>query len=94
MGKGIEIEVAAADRARLEAIVADRNARQKHVERARIVLLSAEGVGTVAIKRQVSCAKATVWRWQERFMEAGVDGLVVDLQCAADRPTSVSPSTS
>jgi hypothetical protein len=35
--------VAAADRARLEAIVADRNRRRKQVERARIVLLSAEG---------------------------------------------------
>jgi transposase len=76
MRTGIEIEVAAADRARLEAIVADRNRRQKHVERARIVLLSADRVGTVAIMRQVGCAKATVWRWQERFMEEGVDGLL------------------
>jgi transposase len=78
MRKGIEIEVTADDRARLEAIVADRNARQKHVERARIVLLSAEGVGTIGIMRQVGCAKATVWRWQERFMVEGVDGLLRD----------------
>ena len=34
MRKGIEIEVTAADRARLEAIVADRNSPQKHVWRA------------------------------------------------------------
>jgi transposase len=26
----------------------------------------------------VGCAKATVWRWQERFMAAGVDGLLQD----------------
>ena len=78
MRKGIEVEVAAADRARLEAIVADRNRRQKHVERARIVLLTADGVGTLSIMRQVGCAKATVWRWQERFMAAGVDGLLQD----------------
>ena len=70
MRKGIEIEIAAADRARLEAIVAERNRRQKHVERARIVLLSAAGVGTLALMRAVGCAKATVWRWQERFMAA------------------------
>jgi hypothetical protein len=57
MRKRIEFEVAAADRARLEAIVADRNRRQKHVERARIVLLSAAGVGTLSIMRQVGCAK-------------------------------------
>ncbi|MGZ9021586.1 MAG: IS630 family transposase, partial [Rhodoplanes sp.] len=38
MRTGISIEVSAADRARLEAIVADRNSPQKHVWRARIVL--------------------------------------------------------
>jgi hypothetical protein len=47
MCTGIEIEVAAADRARLEAISADRNCREKHVERARIVLLSADRVGNI-----------------------------------------------
>ena len=51
MRTGIEVEVAAGDRARLEAIVADRNRRQKQVERARIVLLTAAGVDTVAIMR-------------------------------------------
>ena len=87
MRKGIEVEVAAADRARLEAIVADRNCRQKHVERARIVLLSADGVGTLSIMRQVGCAKATVWRWQERFAAAGVDGLLRD----KSRPPGKAP---
>ena len=72
MRKRIEIEVAVDDRARLEAIVADRNCRQKHVERVRIVLLTADGVGTLAIMRQVGSAKATVWRWQERFATEGV----------------------
>jgi hypothetical protein len=38
MRTGIEIEVSAVDRARLEAIVADRNSAQKHVWRARIIL--------------------------------------------------------
>jgi transposase len=87
MRTGIEIEVAAGDRARLAAIVADRNRRRKHVERARIVLLSADGVGTLSIMRQVGCAKATVWRWQERFMAAGVDGLLRD----RSRPPGKAP---
>jgi transposase len=85
MRKGIE--VTADDRARLEAIVADRNRRQKHVERARIVLLSAGGMGPLAIMRQVGCAKATVWRWQERFMAEGVDGLLHD----KSRPPGKTP---
>ena len=87
MRPGIEIEVTGDDRARLEAIVADRNGRQKHVERARIVLLSADGLGTLSIMRRVGCAKATVWRWQERFMVEGVDGLLRD----KSRPPGKAP---
>ena len=83
----MEIEVAAGDRARLEAIALDRNRRRKHVERVRIVLLSAAGVGTVSVMRQVGCAKATVWRWQERFVAEGVDGLLRD----KSRPPGKTP---
>ena len=62
----------------MAAIAADRNSPQKHVWRARIVLLSAERVGTVAIMRRTGKAKPSVWRWQERYLEAGVDGLLRD----------------
>ena len=40
MREGITVEVSAADRTRLEAIVADRNSRQKHAWRAAIVLVA------------------------------------------------------
>jgi len=78
MRQGITVEVNSADRARLQAIVADRNSRQKHVWRARIVLMTADGVGTNTIMRQTGKSKVTVWRWQERFMAQGVDGLLRD----------------
>ena len=42
----------AADRRRLTALATDRNATQKHVWRAEIVLLSADGVGTNEIMRR------------------------------------------
>ena len=41
----------AADRARLEAVVSDRNSPQKYVWRAPIVLLTADGCGTTEIMR-------------------------------------------
>src|SRR5450830_719721 len=66
----------AKDRAELEWIVADGNTRQKVVKRARIVLLTADGVGVMAIMREVGVSKTTVWRWQDYFVEAGVAGLV------------------
>jgi transposase len=78
MREGISITVTASDRRRLKAIVSDRNVPQKHVWRAEIVLLTAEGVGTNEIIRRTGKSKTCVWRWQERFMEAGVDGLLRD----------------
>jgi hypothetical protein len=73
MRKGISIMVTPADRVRLEAIVRDRSP-QKHVWRARIVLLTAQAAGTNAITRTVGKDKTVVWRWQERFMREGVAG--------------------
>jgi hypothetical protein len=47
--------------------------------------LSADGAGTNAIMRKTGKAKTCVWRWQERFMQAGAnrDGVV-----AAPTPTA------
>ena len=78
MREGITVEVSAADRARLEAVVADRNSPQKHVWRARIVLATAEELGTNAIVRRAGVSKPCVWRWQARFMAEGLDGLLRD----------------
>jgi hypothetical protein len=78
MREGISIEVSAPDRDRLERIVADRNSRQKHVWRARIILATAQSCGTAEIMRRAEVSKPCVWRWQERFMREGVAGLVRD----------------
>ena len=78
MREGITVEVSEADRGRLEAIVADRNSPQKHVWRARIVVLTADGLGTGEIMRQTGTSKVTVWRWQERFMAIGAARLCAE----------------
>jgi transposase len=87
MRKGITIAVTSADRVRLDAIARDRNSPQKHVWRARIVLLTADGKGTNAITEAVGKDKTAVWRWQERFMPEGVAGLTRD----KTRPSRVPP---
>ena len=60
MRTGIAVEVSAASRVRLEALVADRNSPQKHVWRAEIVLLTADGCGTNEIMRRTGKAKTAV----------------------------------
>ena len=87
MRTGVIVNVSAADRERLAAIAVDRNSPQKHAWRARIVLLTGEGCGTAEIMREAGVAKTAVWRWQERFMQEGVDGLLRD----KTRPSRIAP---
>src|SRR6202040_4218931 len=63
-------------RAELERLLTDGNTAQKIAKRARIVLMSADGHGVMAIMREAGVSKTTVWRWQEYFVEAGVGGLI------------------
>lgn len=74
--KTTEIVLSREDRAGLEALVGDGNTAQKIAKRARIVLLTADGRGVMAIMREVDVSKTSVWRWQDRFMEAGIAGLI------------------
>jgi hypothetical protein len=60
MRTGIKVQVSAADRIQLDAIVAERNAPQKHVWRAQIALLRADGCGTAEIMRNAGVSKAAV----------------------------------
>jgi len=78
MGKKVRIQLAPADRDRLEALIANGNTPQKHVRRAWIVLLAGNGVGTDEIQRRLGVSKPTIRRWRSRYVEAGVDGLCRD----------------
>src|ERR1022692_2314134 len=73
--KTLNIVLTRRDRAELERIVGDGNTPQKIAKRARIVLLTSAGIGVMAIMREVGVSKTTVWRWQDYFGEAGVEGL-------------------
>ena len=81
------IYVSPANRARLEAIIADRNSTSKAVWRARIVLATADGHGTNKIMRLTGKSKPCVWRWQDRYLSEGVDGLLRD----KTRPSGKKP---
>src|SRR3954468_1747381 len=78
MAQSVSLVVSAGDRARLEAIVADRNRPQRHVARARLVLLSADRLDMATVARRAGSSRPAVWRWQRRYAEAGVDGLLRD----------------
>ena len=87
MRNGITFTVSADERQQLRGIVADPKSPQKHVWRARIVLLSGDALGTSAIMAKTGKSKTCVWRWQERFLHEGVDGLLRD----RSRPPGKAP---
>ena len=78
MAQQVCVVLSAVEREQLAAIAADRNRSRKHVERARIVLASADREPAQRIAHSVSVSRPTVWRWQQRFAEMGVEGLLRD----------------
>src|ERR1700746_2225820 len=62
----------------LAAIAADRNRPRKHIERARIVLASADRHSAQRVAQSIGVSRPTVWRWQQRFAESGGGGLLRD----------------
>jgi transposase len=74
------------DRATLEGWVADWNSPQKLVWRSRIVLLSAERAGKMAIVRAVGKCKRSVDRWQERYIAGGPAALKRDATRPGRKP--------
>ena len=69
------VEVSEADRRELERRVRDKGAPARVVERARIVLLAADGVPGKQIAAMVACAEGTVVTWRGRYAESGLAGL-------------------
>jgi transposase len=67
-----------ADEARVSAIVTDRARPLKHIQRAHIVLLSAKRLPVLEVAQQAGVSRPAVWRWQQRYAEEGVDGLLRD----------------
>jgi hypothetical protein len=66
-------------RQRLLAVVADRNRPLKHAQRAHIMLFSAYRLPVQEMARRAGVSRPAVWRWQARYAEQGVDGVLRDI---------------
>ena len=73
------------DGARLRALTRSSTAPAGVVQRARIVLLAADGMANAAIGRQVGASTPTVLAWRNRYDAGGIDAL-------ADLPRSGRPA--
>src|SRR5260370_828091 len=78
MAQEVCIVIGAEDRVRLTAIVGDRSRPLKHLQRSRVVLFSADRLPVIEVARRAGVSRPAVWRWQRRYAEAGVEGLLHD----------------
>jgi transposase len=85
MSLTVPVEMAAEDRAELTRWLRASSLRAGLAQRARIVLLAADGVGTNEIVERVGVSKPTVIAWKKRYVAEGIGGL-------ADRPKPGRPA--
>ncbi len=78
MAQDICVIVGAEDRERLAAVVGDRSRPLKHIQRAWIIRYSADRLPVAEVARRAGVSRPAVWRWQQRYAEEGVDGLLRD----------------
>src|SRR5216683_859937 len=82
----VSVEVPPRDREVLASWVRSPSIRSGLAQRARIVLLAADGAGTNEIMRRTGVSKPTVIGWKRRYAVEGIGGL-------EDRPKPGKPRT-
>ncbi len=78
------------DHEKLTAITRSGSVRASLAQRARIVLLAADGVQNGEIADRVGVSRPTVNRWRDRYETSGIDGLVDEERTG--RPREIDPS--
>ncbi len=63
------------ERAELEGLARSTKTEHRMRQRARIVLMAADGVATRAIGRAVGCTTGTASKWRVRYAERRLGGL-------------------
>ncbi len=83
-----ELLLTDASREDLDTLANSRSMPHALVERARIILLSAEGKTNTAIADKLGISKPTVGKWRQRYLRFGLQGLHEELK--PGRPRSIS----
>ena len=87
MARTVSLLLSAQHSADLQGVIEDRGRPVKHVQRAQIILLSAERLPVLEIAKRVGISRPMVWRWQQRFAEEGIEGPLRD----KTRPPGIPP---
>ncbi len=84
MAQAKRLEIGRADERELQRWLRSSNTRRSLAERAKILLLSQEGLSAAAVGEKLGVARLTVYKWRRRFQEGGLEAL-------SDRPRPGQP---
>jgi len=79
------VSVTLEDRGELRARLRRSTTRQSVAQRARMLLLSDEGLTVEEVAERLDCSALTVYKWRRRYCQDGLDGL-------GDRPRPGRPT--
>ena len=79
------LKISDEDRERLEAWIRRASTGQSLALRSRIVLMCATGLPNMAVAQSLRTTNATVGKWRQRFVDAGLDGLMDEPRPGAPR---------
>jgi transposase len=86
MRSAVSIDLAPDIRGLLEAYSRGRRVPARLVERAKIVLMAADGVRNQAIATQLNISRPTVQLWRDRFAQQGLAGIEKDAPRPGRKP--------
>lgn len=87
MNQATPINLTEGQRTELERRVRLQTLDARHVRRARIVLLAADGVGNHEIARRLEISRNQVISWRNRFAQGGLAAIESDLPRSGRKPT-------
>ncbi len=70
-----KVTLSVEDRQHLESIARSRNLSHDLVQRAKIVLLNADGMNDIEISNKIGISRWTAGKWRRRFIKIGIQGL-------------------
>ena len=74
--QAVSVILTTEERKTLEALASSRTAPYRQVQRARLILLAAEGMTNTAIAKEVDLSRGMVVQWRQRFIRDRLSGLV------------------
>jgi putative transposase len=87
------VTIDAGMRAQLQTMTRSRSLPQALTQRAKIILLAADGLNNSAIAVQLGLSRPTVGKWRRRFLSQGLVGLYEEARPGAPRQLKINADT-